>query len=66
MIGERVADAIRDNGTNITVVAEAADMRPAALNDRLTGREPFTYEQLVTVGGFLHVRVPDLFEGATT
>jgi len=66
MIGERVADAIRGNGVDIAVVARAADMRPSALNARLEGRGAFTFEQLVAVGGFLHVRVSDLVKGATT
>lgn len=65
MIGEQVAEAIRNNGTSITVVAAAADMAPAELEAALTGAQSFEFEQLVHVGGFLRIRVPDLFQEAT-
>lgn len=66
IIGERIADVIRDNGSTNTVVAAAADMRPAEFEAALQGQRSFEFEQLVRVGGFLRVRVPDLFEGVTT
>lgn len=66
MVGQKVAATIRDNGYDTTVVAEAADMPAAALNARLSGDEPFTFEQLVAVGGFLSFPIPNFFEEAIT
>lgn len=66
MIGNQVAEAIRNNGTSTTVVAAAADMEPAELEAALDGQRSFEFEQLIRVGGFLRIRVPDLFEGANT
>lgn len=66
MIGEQVAAHIRNNGTSITVVAAAADMRPAELEKALTGAASFEFEQLVRVGGFLSFPIPDLFKEVVT
>lgn len=66
VIGTRIAEAIQDNGSTYTVVAEAADMRPDELERALLGEKPLTFEQLVRVGGFLHVRASALVKGVTT
>lgn len=66
MVGQKVAEAIRHNGYDITVVAEAADMRPVALTERLRGEVSFTFEQLVAVGGFLSFPIPEFFQEVTT
>lgn len=62
MIGDRIAVAIRNTGSTVPVVAAAADMRPAELESAIRGEAPFEFETLVAVGGFLRLRVPDLFK----
>ncbi|MDN4616451.1 hypothetical protein P5G50_18540 [Leifsonia sp. F6_8S_P_1B] len=62
VIGEAVAEAIRNSGSSEAVVAAAADMRPAELHDALTGARSFEFEQLVAVGGFLSFSVPELIK----
>lgn len=66
MVGEQVAEHIRINGSTLTVVAAAADMRPAELTEALEGARSFEFEQLVAVGGFLSFPIPDLFKEVVT
>lgn len=66
MVGQKIATAIRENGYDIPVVAEAADLSTTALNERLHGDASFTFEQLVAVGGFLSFPVPDMFKEVVT
>lgn len=66
MVGQKIAEAIRENGYDIPVVAEAADLSAAALDERLHGDDSFTFEQLVAVGGFLSFPVPEMFKEVVT
>lgn len=63
-IARRAYLAISEAGSNVHNVAQAADITDLELVDRLNGRVDFTLEELVDVGGFLHVSVPDFFKEA--
>ncbi|MFF2054153.1 hypothetical protein ACFVU2_21280 [Leifsonia sp. NPDC058194] len=66
MVGQKIAATIRDNHYDKSVVAKAADMTVTALDERLEGGASFSFEQLIAVGGFLALSVPDLFEEVVT
>lgn len=61
-IATNVAETIASNDATKESVAQAADMTVAALDEHLTDGE-FLFEQLVAVGGFLHVHPTTFFEG---
>lgn len=54
-IARRVTLAISEAGSDVASVAQAADITTSGLNDRLNGRVEFQPDELVRVGGFLHV-----------
>lgn len=56
-IARRVSLAISEAGSDVHSVAQAADITISDLNDRLSGRVEFMVDELVHVGGFLHVPV---------
>lgn len=61
-IAANVAQLIASNDAPKESVAQAADMSAAALDSRLIDGE-FTFEQLVAVGGFLHVHPSTFYKG---
>lgn len=63
-IARRVTLAIREAGVDAASVARAADITSSDLSDRLNGHSAFRVHELVRVGGFLHVSVPDFFKEA--
>ncbi|MGN7978249.1 hypothetical protein ACTJJ4_11810 [Microbacterium sp. 22195] len=63
-IARRVDLAIREAGSDVHSVAQAADITTAELEERLEGRAPFLLGELVRVGGFLRVPVTRFVEVA--
>lgn len=63
-IARRVTLAIREAGSDAQSVTQAADITPSELNDRLNGRVDFQIDELVRVGGFLHVPATQFMEVA--
>jgi len=63
-IARRVSLAIREAGSDVSNVAQAADITISGLNDRLSGRAEFQPDELVRVGGFLRIPVTQLLEVA--
>lgn len=53
-----------ETGVDAASVAQAADITAADLEDRLTGRVDFQIDELVRVGGFLHVPATRFLEEA--
>lgn len=56
-IARRVSLAIREAGSDVPSVAQAADITIPDLEDRLSGRVDFELGELVRVGGFLRIPV---------
>lgn len=54
-IARRVTLAINEAGSDVTSVAQAADITTVELEDRLKGRVDFQPDELVRVGGFLRI-----------
>ena len=54
-IARRVILAMSEAGSDILSVSQAADITTSQLEDRLSGRADFQLDELVLVGGFLHV-----------
>jgi hypothetical protein len=65
LVASNVAKAITDAGTTADIVAQAADIPSATLQDRLAGRSEFTYGELSDVGGFLRLPTEAFLEGVT-
>lgn len=63
-VARRVALAIREAGSDVRSVAQAADITTSDLEDRLNGRVDFQIDELVRVGGFLHVPATGFIEEA--
>lgn len=63
-IARRVNLAISEAGSDVQIVAQAADITTPDLEDRLNGRADFQIDELVRVGGFLHVPVSHFIEEA--
>lgn len=63
-IARRVNLAMSEAGSDAHSVAQAADITTSELEDRLTGRSEFQPDELVRVGGFLHVPVSRFFKEA--
>lgn len=64
LIAGRVSLAIIEAGTDAQSVARAADITTSELNDRLNGCVEFQLDELVRVGGFLHVPATRFLEVA--
>ena len=62
VVAANVRSAISATGNTPESVAEATDLTISTLNARLSGRTPFSFSELVTVGGFLHVEPADFME----
>lgn len=54
-IARRVNLAISEAGSDVISVSQAADITTSQMEDRLSGRVEFQPDELVRVGGFLHV-----------
>ncbi len=63
-IARRVNLAISEAGSDVQIVAQAADITTSELKDRLNGRVEFQPDELVRVGGFLHVPAERFMEVA--
>ncbi|KQQ65034.1 hypothetical protein [Microbacterium sp. Leaf320] len=63
-IARRVNLAICEAGSDVLSVSQAADITIPELEDRLSGRVDFELDELVRVGGFLHVPVSRFMEVA--
>lgn len=63
-IARRVNLAIRESGSDVHNVAQAADITILELEDRLNGRVEFQPEELVHVGGFLRIPVTQFMKEA--
>lgn len=63
-LARRVSLAIREAGADVLIVASAADITPAELEDRLSGRVEFQLSELCGVGGFLRIPVSRFMEAA--
>ena len=63
-IARRVTSAISEAGSDAASVAQAADITTSQLEDRLMGRVEFQMDELVRVGGFLHVPATRFFKEA--
>jgi hypothetical protein len=61
-IARRVSVAISDAGSDVHSVAQAADITPTELDDRLSGRVDFQLRELRAVGGFLRIPVTRFME----
>lgn len=59
-----VRSAIAAAGLTSAVVAEATDTDPLELGRRLSNETPLDLEDLVRVGGFLHVSPTSFLNGA--
>lgn len=55
---------MREAGSDVISVSQAADITTVEMEDRLSGRVDFQLDELVRVGGFLHVPVSRLIEEA--
>lgn len=64
LLARRVSLAIREAGADVRIVASAADITPAELEDRLSGRVEFQLGELCDVGGFLRIPVTHFIEEA--
>lgn len=62
-VAGNVVSAIRSTGNTTESVAEATDIDMSAMESRLTAETPFTFAEIVRVGGFLHVPAHVLAEG---
>ncbi|MDH5134989.1 MULTISPECIES: hypothetical protein [unclassified Microbacterium] len=63
-IARRVDLAIREAGSDVMSVAQAADITAHQLEDRLSGRVDFQLDELVRVGGFLRIPAERFMEEA--
>lgn len=63
-IARRVTLAIREAGSDVHSVAQAADITTVEMEDRLNGRADFHPDELVRVGGFLRIPVTRFVEVA--
>ena len=63
-LARRVSLAIREAGADVRIVAEAADITVAELEDRLSGRVEFQLSEICGVGGFLRIPVSRFMEAA--
>jgi hypothetical protein len=63
-IARRVNLAIREAGSDVSSVSQAADITVSQLEDRLSGCVEFQPDELVRVGGFLHVPVTQFIKEA--
>lgn len=63
-IARRVNLAIREAGSDVHSVAQAADITDNELEARLDGRVVFQPDELVRVGGFLRISVTRFIEEA--
>lgn len=63
-IARRVNLAISEAGYDVHTVAQAADITPVELDDRLHGRAEFKLDELVRVGGFLRIPATRFLEVA--
>lgn len=63
-IARRVSLAISEAGSDVRSVSQAADITIHEFEDRLSGRVDFELDELVRVGGFLHVPVARFMEVA--
>ncbi|WP_344013970.1 hypothetical protein [Microbacterium natoriense] len=63
-IARRVNLAMREAGSDVRSVSQAADITTDEFEDRLSGRVDFELDVLVRVGGFLHVPVTRFMEVA--
>lgn len=64
-VARNVRSAVAASGVAINSVAQAADMPLSVMESRLNACTPFTFAELVRVGGFLCVPADSLLEGAT-
>ncbi|GAA1148635.1 hypothetical protein GCM10009651_36520 [Microbacterium natoriense] len=55
---------MREAGSDVRSVSQAADITTDEFEDRLSGRVDFELDVLVRVGGFLHVPVTRFMEVA--
>lgn len=51
-------------GSDVLSVSQAADITTSQLEERLSGRIDFQLDELVRVGGFLHIPVTYFMEEA--
>ncbi|WP_404474767.1 hypothetical protein [Microbacterium aerolatum] len=63
-IARRVNLAISEAGSDVTNVAQAADITIPELEDRLSGRVEFQPDELVRVGGFLRIPATEFIKEA--
>lgn len=63
-VAQRVSDAIVRGGVPVSYVAEAADLTIPEFKARLIGDVDFNTQELVRVGGFLHIRPSAFLNGA--
>lgn len=63
-IARRVDLAVRETGSDVHSVAQAADITDRELVDRLEGRVDFQLSELFDVGGFLRIPVTRFMEEA--
>ena len=63
-VARRVTLAMREAGSDVHSVAQAADITTAQLEDRLNGRVDFQLDELVRVGGFLRTPATRFMEVA--
>lgn len=59
-----VQAAIDNSGATPAEIAEATDINPSVLEERLANKSPFEIEELVVVGGFLRVSPTQFLGGA--
>lgn len=64
-VARNVRSAVAAAGAETQSVAQAADMPLSVMESRLNASTPFTFPELVRVGGFLHVPTHSLLKGAT-
>ena len=63
-VAQRVSVAVAGAGVPVSYVAEAADLTLSEFKARLAGDVDFNTQELVQVGGFLHVRPSTFLNGA--
>lgn len=60
----KVAAVLDASGATLPTLAQATDMDGSTLRERTTGRSPFTFDELVRIGGLFRIHPSDLLEGA--
>lgn len=63
-IARRVNLAMSEAGSDVLSVSQAADITTSQLEERLSGRIDFQLDELVRVGGFLHIPATYFMEEA--